>query len=148
MAEPRRRRQRGERVSVTRRRVTAPLPARHFRVFLDREEIGMLSVGPLHWLVEGQADPELRQTVTLRRAVSQDRRLYDWYGTVAKGKEDVRELTIVQLDCPSGTAVNIWRLEKATPVRWTGPGFNAVSDDFAAEELEVRYASIAWRSSL
>jgi len=52
------------------------------------------------------------------------------------------------LDCPDGTAVNIWRLEKATPVRWTGPGFDALSDGFAVEELEVRYAAIAWRSTL
>jgi phage tail-like protein len=80
--------------------------------------------------------------------VSQDRRLYDWYRAVARGREDVRELTVVQLDCPSGTVVNIWRLEKATPVRWTGPSFDSLSDDFAVEELEIRYASIAWRSSL
>ena len=120
MAGLTRSRGRGDGVRVTRRRMRPPLPTAHFLVFLDREEIGLLSVSPLHWLAEGEADSELRQTVILRRAVSQDRRLYDRYRAVARGEEDVRELTVVQLDRPGGTAVNIWRLAQATPVRWTG----------------------------
>lgn len=138
----------GGNIKVTRRRIASPLPTAHFRILIDQDEIGILSVSPLHWLTEGETDSELRQSVTLRRAVSQDRRLFDWYRAAVKRKEDSRDLTVVQLDCAEGKPVNIWRLQRATPVRWTGPRFDALSSEIAIEELEIRYESIDWRSCL
>ena len=135
-------------IRVVRRRLTPPLPRAHFRVALDDEELGVLSISPMHWVGEGAMEPEPRQQVTLRRAAGQDRTFYTWYRTVASGKDDVRTLTVVQLDRPDGVAINIWQLEKCEPIRWTGPSFDALSDDFAVEEIEIRYASIAWRSSV
>ena len=123
-----------------------PLPMAHFRVFLDRDEIDVESISPLHWADSAHSDPDLRQTVVLRRAVGSDRTLYNWRAAIAAGKADVREVTIVQLASPDGKAVNIWLLKDAVAVRWTGPVFDARSGEIAYEELEVRYESIVWRS--
>ena len=108
----------------------------------------MLSVSALHDLIEGEADPDVRQSVTLKRAISQDRRFFEWYRDATKNKNHNRAVSIVQLDDADGAAVNIWRLEQARPVRWTGPFCDALANEIAMEELEVRYKSIAWRSSL
>jgi len=137
-------------IRVTRKRLAPPLPRAHFRVFLNREELAVLSLSPLHWVLQAPEEIEggVRQQVTLQRAASQDRTLYNWHKSVAAGKDDTRTLTVVQLDSPDGLAVNIWQLEKSTPVRWTGAGFDALSDDFGVEEVQIRYASIAWRSSV
>ena len=56
-------------------------------------------------------------------------------------------MTIVQLDAADGDPVNIWQLEDAVAIRWTGPDLDARSSGIAFEELELRYESIAWRSS-
>lgn len=130
------------------RQIMPPLPTAHFRVLIDREEIGLLSVSPLQCLHEDAADSELRQTVILCRAASTDRRLFDWYHKSAKCKDDATDLTVVQLACADGTPVNVWCLRQATPVRWTGPGFDALSNAMAMEELEVRYESITWQDKL
>lgn len=141
-------RARGIGVRATRRRVALPLPKAHFRVFLGEQEVGVQSVSPLHWLEGEPADPEVRQTVTLRRAVGPDRTLYAWRAASAAGKRAPSDVTIVQLGAAGGEPVNIWRLEKARPVRWSGPDFDARSNDLAFEELEIAYESIAWRGSV
>lgn len=139
-------------IRVTRRRLEPPLSRAHFRVFLDREELGVLSLSALHWVLEpgdeAEHECDTPQRVTLRRAASQDRTLYNWHKAVAAGRDGPRTLTVVQLDAPDGLAINIWQLEKALPVRWTGSSFDALSQDFGLEELEVRYSGIAWRSSV
>jgi hypothetical protein len=124
-----------------------PLPKAHFRVHLGKEEVGVESITPLHWAGPGHGDPELQQTVTLRRAVGADRTFFKWREAVASGKQDVRDVTISQLSTPAGKAVNEWLLKRATAVRWSGPDFHALSGDIAYEELELRYESITWRAA-
>ena len=137
---------RGLGLSASRRAIAGPLPKAHFRVFLGQEEVGIESITPLHWTEKGHPDQELRQTVTLRRAVSTDRTLFAWRAVVAGGKSDVRNVVIAQLGEPDGQPINIWRLEQAVPVRWSGPGLNALSGEIAYEELELSFNSIAWRT--
>ena len=132
---------------VVRKRRRPPLARAHFRVFIDDKEIGLASVSALHWGDEGCADPEIKQTVVLRRAVGADKTLYRWRRAVARGKDDERCVTIAQLDSPDGRPVNIWQLERAVAIRWTGPALDARSPDIAFEELEIHYESIAWRAS-
>lgn len=130
---------------LRRLRIEPPLPAAHFRVLIDSEEIGIRKISPIQGLIGGKLRPDLLETVTLSRAVTQCRRLYKWYRDAARGRDAERELTIVQLDAPVGEALNVWVLRHASPVRWTGPGFDAVGDGYASEELELRYKAIAWR---
>lgn len=124
------------------------LPSAHFRVYIDEREIGVQSISPLQGVVTTDKDASLCDTVTLRRAVTRCRRLFKWYRNITRGRSDAREVKIVQLDAPQGEALNVWVLKGASPVRWTGPAFDAMGSGYALEELELRYDSIAWRRQI
>ena len=124
----------------------SPLPKSNFRVYLNAEEVNVASVSPLHLPDGKHTDPDLRQTVVLRRAVGGSRVFYDWNIAVRAGKNDVRTVTIALLDRAGGKPAGIWQLTGARAVRWTGPELDALADGIAMEEIEITYDSIAWRS--
>lgn len=123
-----------------------PLPKTNFRVFIGAEEVHVASVSPLHLADTEFTDPDLRQTVVLRRAVADSRIFYDWNLACRAGKKDTRTVTITLLDSPGGKPACIWQLTGARAVRWTGPDLNAMAHEIAMEELELIYDSVAWRS--
>lgn len=125
---------------------TGPFLRNSFRVFIGEREIGLCSVSAAHWGDGTNSDPELRQTVMMRRAVSQDRTLYDWRRGIGSGKDDSRTVTVVLLDEPGGDPVIAWEFAKARAVRWSGPELDAFSSGFAFEELEITYEDIVWRA--
>jgi hypothetical protein len=125
-----------------------PYGRMNFCVVIDRAEIGLCHVSALHWIDGVNTDPDLRQTVTLRRAVGQDRTLYDWRRILSSGKDNPRQVTVILLAGPGGKPVGIWRLVNARPIRWTGPEFDAMSDGIAWEELEIAYERIDWLTKL
>jgi len=105
----------------------------HFRVLIGRREVGIAEVGPL---VSDGEPPAL----VLRRALAgRATELFDW-----RRKGDVRAVTIEQLDAAGGAVVNAWRLVNARPLKWTGPSFNAATNDVAIEELELGYEELVW----
>lgn len=106
----------------------------------------MSSVSPLHLPDGKHGDPDIRQTVTLRRAVGQSRVLFDWNRTCRAGRNDRRTVTIALLDAPDGNPVGIWLLRNAHAVRWSGPDLDALENGIATEELEIAYETIDWRS--
>jgi tail tube protein gp19 len=108
----------------------------YFRVLIGRRELGFAEVGPLVW----EREPELaRRTIVLRRALSQSTELYDW-----ARRSDARTVTVQQLDEAAGRVVNAWRLDAARPLTWTGPMFNAASNEVAVEELELSFEDLVW----
>ena len=123
-----------------------PLPKSNFRVYLNAEEVSVASVSPLHLPDGKHTDPELRQTVVLRRAVGASRIFFEWNSATRAGKADVRTVTITLLDGANGKPAGIWQLTGARAVRWTGPDFDALADEIAMEEIEISYDSINWRS--
>lgn len=123
-----------------------PLPKTSFRVFIGPDEVHVASVSPLHLADPEFTDPDLRQSVILRRAVSGSRAFYDWNLACRAGKQDIRTVTVALLDSPGGKPAGIWQLTGAKAVRWTGPDMDAMADEIAMEELELTYDSIAWRS--
>lgn len=135
-------------IRVLRREPKHPYFKADFRVFIGDKEIGIQSISPLRLEDPDPIDGEILQTVTLRRAVSRDRTLFAWRAAIAAGKDDARDVTIVQLSGPEGAALNIWRLRTAVPLRWDGPDFDAQSDELAVEEIEVTYTHIEWRASV
>jgi len=121
--------------------------AAHFNVLINDRRVSLQAVSALHDIIPGEADPDIRQTVTLRRAVTTDKMLYWWYRDTRLGKDTAQTVTLIQLDSPDGKPVNAWKLHAAIPVRWTGPSFHALRNELAFESLELRYESISWMDS-
>jgi len=82
--------------------------------------------------------------VRLRRALTGSKALFAWRNEILKGKADVRDIGIRQLDPMGRTVVNAWILAGAWPTRWTGPDFDSQISAIAFEEIEVLYRDILW----
>jgi phage tail-like protein len=119
-----------------------------FEVLIGDRELGFVQVGRLSSESDLEALPDRPvhrfATVVLRRALSTSTELYDWRRLIVGGKDDRRDVTIRQLSAPGGEIVNSWRLVGAWPTRWSGPGFDALNDDIAFEELELTFDDLVW----
>lgn len=122
----------------------------HFRVLIGRRELGFCEVGRLTSQTDLTVPPEERrhsfETVVLRRALTRSTELYDWRRRIVEGSDDRRPVTIQQLEAPAGRPVNIWRLERAWPCRWSGPAFDAHESGIAFEELELAFDDLVWQA--
>jgi phage tail-like protein len=86
------------------------------------------------------------QTVVLTRAVDGDRACWAWHRAASEGKAKPRAVTLVLLAGPGGPPLHAWILRDAHPVRWTGPGLDAMGPELAMEELELTYTRVDWVS--
>jgi phage tail-like protein len=96
--------------------------------------------------LSSEVDPESGEQfahVVLRRALSRDTTLFDWRPTIVDGKSDRRTVTIHQLERAGGRIAS-WRLVRAWPCRWSGPGLNALESGIAFEEVELTYDDLVW----
>jgi phage tail-like protein len=135
-----------------------PVPSSHdepllginsFVVLIGDLEVGFASVGRL----TSETDPDAVRAdrpghrlvpVVLRRAITRSTDLYEWRRQVVAGRDDRRDVTIRQLSAPGGRLVNEWTLVNAWPRRWSGPAFDALSDDIAYEEIELMFEDLVW----
>ena len=119
-----------------------------FEVAIGDRELGFAEVGRLTSETDLAASPDRPlhrfATVVLRRALTTSTELYDWRRLILAGKDDRRDVTIRQLSAPGGKIVNSWRLVRAWPCRWSGPSFNAMSNEIAFEELELTFDDFIW----
>jgi phage tail-like protein len=119
-----------------------------FQVVIGDREIGFAEVGRLTSVtnLEELSDRPIHRfdTVVLRRALTRSSELYDWRRLIVDGKDDRRDVTISQLSAANGEVVNAWRLVRAWPCRWSGPAFDAMSNDVAIEELELAFDNLVW----
>jgi hypothetical protein len=120
----------------------------NFAVLIGDRELGFTQVGRLSSVTDFP-EPQDRPihhfgTVVLRRALTSSTELYDWRRVIVDGKDDRRDVTIRQLSAPGGEVVNSWRLVQAWPCRWSGPVFDAMSNDIAFEELELTFDDLIW----
>lgn len=119
-----------------------------FEVLIGDREIGFSHVGRIssETDLQGTTDRPVHRfaTVVLRRALTASTELYDWRRLIVDGKDDRRDVTIRQLSAPGGKIVNSWKLLRAWPCRWSGAGFDAMSNDIAYEELELTFDDVLW----
>jgi len=119
-----------------------------FDVLIGTRELGFAEIGRLisETGVSTHPDRPVHRfaTVVFKRALTSSTELYDWRRLIVEGKDDRRDVTIRQLSAPGGQIVNAWRLTRAWPCRWSGPGFNAMSNDIAYEEIELIFDDIVW----
>lgn len=80
-------------------------------------------------------------TLTLRRGVTDDRRLWDWLDDWVAGRVDPRPVEVFLLD-DTGERARGWRCLDAAPVRWSGPELAADRPAPATETLELSHDGI------
>lgn len=81
-------------------------------------------------------------TLTLRRGITDDRRLWDWLQEWVAGTVEARDVRVFLLD-ETGDRARGWRCRDATPVRWAGPELAAGRSTVATETLELTHEGIA-----
>ena len=79
----------------------------------------------------------------LRRGVTEDDSLWEWYDAWLKGEGDSRTVRIVLLDT-TGAQVRGWSCRNARPVGWEGPRLVAADSGVAVETFELEHEGI-WR---
>jgi phage tail-like protein len=67
--------------------------------------------------------------------------LWNWYYDTTQGTIQRRNGTIMLLDAGQ-VPVMWWNFRNALPVRWTGPAFNAASDEVGVESLELAHEGL------
>ncbi|HVU14433.1 MAG TPA: phage tail protein [Phototrophicaceae bacterium] len=79
-------------------------------------------------------------TITLRRGITRNDQLLQWYLQVLKGdmKSATRTVTVVTFDL-MGTPVSIWTFYGAFPVKWSGPAMKSGESAVAIEEIEFAH---------
>lgn len=83
--------------------------------------------------------------VTLKRGITNDNNLFDWFDIVAgqrfaqSGLAGNRDSVAITLISSKGKRLRTWTLLKAYPVRWTGPTLSVGEDSIATEELELAH---------
>ena len=85
--------------------------------------------------------------VTLKRGFTLSNELYNWYcemeDALRQGKAfKFRNVTITLHTTVNQDEVMRWTLEKAFPVKWVGPSFNAGESALAIETLEFAHHGI------
>jgi len=77
-------------------------------------------------------------SLVLRHGLTGLSTLWYWYNQTTEGAIRRRNGTVMLLNA-SQMPVMWWNFRNALPVRWTGPAFNAASDEVGVEELELAH---------
>lgn len=76
--------------------------------------------------------------LVLKRGISKSDELWNWYDGVFSGKGNRKNGSIILMD-RSGSEACRWNFYEAFPVKWSGPEFNATSNNVGIEALELRH---------
>ncbi len=79
--------------------------------------------------------------ISLKRGITDSDELWKWRKTVADGKAERRNGSVVLLD-EKGEAKLRWSFRNAWPSKWTGPAFNASGNAIAIESLEITHEEL------
>lgn len=77
--------------------------------------------------------------IVLKRGIVEGNELWDWYQKgIFSGQIEPQSLSII-LYSRKKVVLRTWNVEKAYPVKWTGPTMNTSSTDYAVETLELAH---------
>jgi phage tail-like protein len=79
--------------------------------------------------------------ITLKRGMTQNLELWNWYKNVVEGKTDRRSASIVLLN-EAHQEVLRWNVVNAWPRKWDGPALNARHNEIAIETLELAHEGL------
>lgn len=74
--------------------------------------------------------------ITLKRGITADLSLWNWYKATAEGRPDRRNGAIILLD-GERKEVARWNFRNGWPAKYCGPALNAAGNDIALETLEI-----------
>jgi phage tail-like protein len=80
--------------------------------------------------------------ISLKRGVTDDAGLWDWRKKAMDGKVERIDGSIVLMD-DTGEEKARWNFVAGWPTKWTGPSFNATSNEVAIETLEIAHEGIS-----
>jgi phage tail-like protein len=78
--------------------------------------------------------------ITLKWGIT-DTELWDWRQSAMEGKVERKNGSIVLLDDTGAEALR-WNFREGWPSKWTGPTFNATSNEVAIETLEIVHEGV------
>ena len=79
--------------------------------------------------------------ITLKWGITDDASLWDWRKKVIDGKVERKNGSIVLMD-EAGDEKLRWNFVNAWPNKWTGPTFNATSNEVGIETLEIAHEGV------
>jgi phage tail-like protein len=81
--------------------------------------------------------------ITLKRGLTTNAGLFDWYYGFVRGRGRRRDgIIVLQNELRSPTAV--WRFTRGFPVKWNGPALNAAQNSVAIESIEIAHEGLTW----
>lgn len=82
--------------------------------------------------------------ISLKWGITDDDQLWKWRKQVMDGTalKDVRKTLSIVLRNEAGQEKIRWNISEAWPTKWTGPSFNATSNDVAIETLELAHEGV------
>ncbi len=121
-----------------------PALVSHFHVHIGQHVLSLAYVSEICDAIEQKNTQAPPLTVVLRRAITQDKFLFNWFRDTRLGKDTSANVTLIQLSAPRGDEINRWLLIDARPLRWIGPLFDALGNELSMESLEISYKRIEW----
>ena len=82
-------------------------------------------------------------TVILKRGMTSNRELWDWFDLLAKGAYAHRRSATITMQDTSGKDIFAWKLEKALPIKFKAADLNAKSTDVGVEELHLAHEGLS-----
>lgn len=82
-------------------------------------------------------------TVILKRGITQNRDLWDWFFRVANGATAHRRTVTVTLMNTAGNSVLSWTLDKALPIKFKTADLNGKSTEVGIEELHLAHEGLS-----
>ncbi len=79
--------------------------------------------------------------IVLKRGLTQDSELWDWFQDVIQGKIQRQSGAIVVLDFDGTDAVR-WNFTAGWPTKMSGPDLNAKGNDVAIDTLEIAHEGL------
>jgi phage tail-like protein len=79
--------------------------------------------------------------ITLKKGIGANTALWDWHYGFVQGRGQRRDGVIVLLN-DLKVPNNIWYFRRGLPVKYTGPGLNAMQSSVAIESIEIAHEGI------
>jgi len=80
--------------------------------------------------------------LTLGRGITDNHELWDWRAEIMQGKGTRKNLSVILMD-DQGREKRRWNLVNCWPSKWTGPSFDATTNEVAIETLEIAHEGIS-----